>query len=265
MAETTKGRSIKIRAGQDSLAFLTKEADGSRAFHPYQIKTGMSVAANLREAFRTEEYLRDGIDYAELMVTTPVILLPVDEYNNLDEELTTEDLYSSVMTGHKGEEKIVRPMDDFDAVGIFTVNSDLHMVVTDNCKEVAVHNVIYPVWQHFYNRYYQSGQRRKLFAYFHDKSVDVCQFEHGRVRFANTFDATHAHDALYYILFAWKQLGMNQAEDDLFIIGAMPHEQWLRGRLATYVTRIHDINVSASLNRSPLAEIEGMPFDMMIE
>ena len=49
------------------------------------------------------------------------------------------------------------------------------------------------------------------------------------------------------------------------MIGAMPHEQWLRGRLATYVTRIHDINVSASLNRSPLAEIEGMPFDMMIE
>lgn len=266
MTETTKGKSVKIRAGQDSLAFLMREADGSRSFHPYQIKTGMSVAANLREAFKTEEYLRDSIDHAELMVATPVILLPVDDYNVLsDEQLTTEDVYSSVMTGHKGEEKIVVPIDDFDAVGIFTVNSDLHMVVADNCKEVTVSNVICPVWQHFYGRYYQSGQRRKLFAYFHDKAVDVCQFERGRVRFANTFDATHAHDALYYILFAWKQLGMNQAEDDLFVIGDMPHEQWLRGRLSTYITRIHDINASASLNRSPLADIEGMPFDMMIE
>lgn len=264
MAENNSNKTLTIRAGQGTLSFLVRSVDNAFRFIPYQVKSEMSLAANLREAYRTLPELTDGVNSAILMVSTPIVLIPQDEYDAAGGDFDTEAVYSSVMTGHKGDEKIVKPMTDFNAVGIFTVNSDLHMVVTDNCPNVEVRNVMYPIWKHLYNRYYQSGQHRKLFAYFHDKTVDVCQFERGRVRFANSFDATHAHDALYYILFVWKQLGMSQEEDDLFVIGDMPHEKWLRGRLQNYVTRLHNINPSADLNRSPLAEVEGMPFDMMI-
>lgn len=265
MAENTNSsKSLTIRAGQGTLSFLVKAVDGTFSFIPYEVKSEMSLAANLREAFKTLPELTDGVENTTLMVSTPIVLLPQEEFDTIDEDLDIEAVYSSVMTGHKGEEKIVKQMSTLNAMGIFTINSDLHMVVTDNCPNVEVCNVMYPIWKHLYNRYYQSGQHRKLFAYFHDKTVDVCQFERGRVRFANSFDATHAHDALYYILFVWKQLGMNQEEDDLFVIGDMPHEKWLRGRLQSYVTRLYDINPSADLNRSPLAEVNGMPFDMMI-
>lgn len=261
----TNNTTIIIRAGQGTLSFLIKRGDGTNDFYPYAVKSEMSLAANLREAFKTLPYLKEQADRTILMISSPIQLIPQEEYSANGDEFDAETMYGSVMTGHKGEEKIIRPMPTFDAVGVFTINSDLHMVVTDNCPNVEVRNVMYPVWQHLYSRYYQSGQRRKLFAYFHDKMVDVCQFEQGRVRFANSFDATHAHDALYYILFVWKQLGMNQEEDDLFVIGEIPHEKWLRGRLQTYLARLHDINPSADLNRSPLAEIKDMPFDMMID
>lgn len=261
----TNNNTIVIRAGQGTLSFLMKRDDGSHNFYPYPVKSEMSLAANLREAFKTQPYLKEEFGKTILMVASPTQLVPQDEYTAAGDEFDAEAVYSSVMTGHKGEEKIIRPMPALDAVGIFVINCDLHMVVNDNCQNVEVRNVMYPIWQHLYSRYYQSGQRRKLFAYFHDKMVDVCQFDRGRVRFANTFEAVHAHDALYYILFVWKQLGMSQEEDDLFVIGDIPHEKWLRGRLQTYISRLHDINPSADLNRSPLAEIEGMPFDMMID
>lgn len=261
-----------IRAGLGTLSFLIKKEDGTNAFHPYKVKGEMSLAANLRTAFKEQSYLKNETEgqtndnegrCAKLMVASPVVLIPATDYNNTP-DFNAEAMYSGVISGRKGEEKITCEVPELDAVAIFSVNSDLLMVVRDNFANVEVQNVIQPVWRHLYSRYYQSGQRRKLFAYFHDKTVDVCQFEQHRVRFANSFDATHAHDALYYILFVWKQLGMNQQEDDLFVIGDMPHEEWLRGRLGAYLSRVHDINPNADLNRSPLAQIEGMPFDLML-
>ena len=57
---------------------------------------------------------------------------------------------------------------------------------------------------------------------------------------------------------------MNQKEDTLFVIGDMPHCEWLMNRLSTYLTRVHTINPVADLNRSPLAQIKDIPFDMML-
>lgn len=252
------GRLITIRAGHGTLSFL----DG-QTFHPYPVKSGMSLSANLREAFREEPFLKEPVDKAVLMVNTPVVLMPKVDYVET-EELDAEAMYGYVLTGHKGEVKIVKELPELEAVAIFSVNRDLQMVVGDNCHDVEVENVMLPVWKHFYSHYYQAGQRRKMFVYFHDKSMDVCSFEQRRLRFANVFDAQHAHDALYYMLYVWKQLGMNQQEDDLYIVGGTPHKEWLLTRLKSYVSRVHEINPSASLNRSPLAEIEGMPFDLMV-
>lgn len=256
-------KKIIIRAGEGTLSFLIKEDGIKPTYYPYVVKSGMSLAANLREAFREQPELLDGVSHALLLVPTPIALMPEEEYNNT-EQFDVETFFNTVITGHRGEKKIIKEIDDIEAVGVFTVNADLHMVVSDNYAEVDTQNVMIPVWKHLYNRYYQSSQRRKLFAYFHDKKVDICAFEQHRIRFANTFDASHAHDALYYILFVWKQLGMNQAEDSLHVIGSMPHEQWLRGRLATYLSNIYDINPNADLNRSLLAQVEGLPFDMML-
>lgn len=258
---------VKIRAGQTTLSFLTPsqrvEGQMTYEFHPYPVKSGMSLSANLREAFREQPYLQIPIHKAVLLISSPVILVPKEDYRDT-EEFDAEAMYNYVLTGHKGEIKVVKELPELEAMTIFSVNKDLQMVVSDNCEEVEVENVVLPVWKHLYKRYYQNGQRRKLFAYFHDKCVDICSFDQRRLRYANVYDAQHAHDALYYIMYIWKQLGLNQQEDDLFIIGEMPHQEWLMSRLNSYIARVHKVNPRADLNRSPLAEIPGMPFDMML-
>ena len=95
-----------------------------------------------------------------------------------------------------------------------------------------------PVWVDVYSAEYQSDGRHRLFAYFHDRKVSVFSFEQHRIHFANTFDAVHAHDALYYIMFVWKQLGFSQEDDVLYLYGTMPHADWLAARLENYVRKI---------------------------
>lgn len=262
-ADRTTTPPVHIRVGQGTLSFLVEDGDGKRAYHPYDVKEGMSIAANLREAFRTEPYLRDAGDRAVLSVATPIVLIPLVEYNDMA-NFDAEDMYGCVITGHKGEVKVTAPVEQLDAVAVFPVNNDLRMVVGDHFHDVEVRNVTIPVWEHLYNRYFRTVTHRRLFLYFHDKKVDVCCFETHRLRFANVFDASNDHDVLYYILYVWKQLGMNQRDDELHIVGDLTPDAWLVSRLKTYVARVYFINPSASLNRSPLADIKGMPFDLML-
>ncbi len=256
-------KDIVIRAGQGTLSFLVTDGEGEQTFHPYAVKSGMSISANLRQAFKEMSYLAGGIGKAKLIVSSPVVLMPKEDFL-ASKELDVDDLYNSVLPGHKGEEKVVKEMPELEAMALFAVNRDLQLVVTDNCRDYNVQNVMIPVWGHLYKKYYQFGQQRVLFAYFHDKVVDVFCFEKNRIRFANVFDATHAHDALYYMLFVWKQLNLSVKEDALFIVGNIPHQDWLLTRLQSYLANVHVIDQNADLNRSQFAPIKTMPFDMKL-
>ena len=239
---------VIIRIGQGTIAFLTPNADGAYDYHPYAVKSGMSIAANLRKAFKEEPYLADSSRKATLLVSSPILLVPEDEYNGV-ENFDLEAAYSSVITGHRGDMKVAKEMEELNVVAIYPVNSDLHMVVSDHFTVVDTQNVMPMVWQHTYNKYYQSGSKRRLFTYFHDKAVDIFCFEQHRIRFANSFQVTHAHDALYYTLFTWKQLGMNVSEDELHVLGNMPHEDWLMERYKAYVK---NVNINGNARKDDL-------------
>lgn len=253
---------IIIRTGQGTLAFLTPNDEGAYDYHPYAVKSSMSIAANLRTAFKEQAYLANRKRKAILLVSSPVLLVPEDEYFGT-EEFDVETAFSSVITGHKGDVKMTTNMEELSAVAIFPVNSDLQLVVSDHFAVVETQNVMPLVWKHTYDKYYQSGSKRRLFAYFHDKAVDIFSFEQHRIRFANSFQATHAHDALYYTLFTWKQLGMNVNEDELHIFGTMPHADWLLERYKAYIKNVN-VNINGNGNENLNDNKNQMPFDLTL-
>ncbi len=242
--------SIIIRVGQGTLAFLCPDGNNAPVFRPYPVKSGMSIAANLRTAFKEESYLTGVGNKAVLLVSSPTLLIPTEQYQ-ADETFDADEVYGNVITGHKGEVKVISDISELYATAVFPVNSDLQMVVKDHFPIVDTRNVMVTVWQHLYNRYYESGKQRRLFAYFHDKVVDICSFGQHRIHFANSFPAVHAHDALYYTLFIWKQLGMNQTDDELFIFGDMPHADWLLERYNTYLSHVNVIDHDGKADKKP--------------
>ena len=60
-----------------------------------------------------------------------------------------------------------------------------------------------------------------MFAYLHDKQLTLYAFDQGRMLFVNTFDAVSVADLQFYTLNVWKQLGFDQVDDALFVVGDM--------------------------------------------
>jgi len=233
-------KKIVICVGREKMVFSVTETDGTSTEHIYMLNKKMSVAANLREVFKEQSYMKaakmteEGIPciHATLIVETPVVLVPIEE------TFEPDSAYDIAIKGFENDEKIVKEIDLLDAIAIFPVNRDLKMVVTDNCSEVEVGNHIIPVWQNLYKKYFTGTQNRNLFVYFNDSVMYVCYFEHHRFRYANSFNVTKIEDIMYFVLYIWKQLGMNPEKDTLSLCGEIP--EGLTDQLKKYVKEVKE-------------------------
>lgn len=262
MSELSTPRLI-IRAAKHSLSFLKPNADGTAVRIPYTTKSGMSVAANLRTAVRELDVLGNRDQRVLLSVCSPVSLIPVDEFMD-DNSQDMASLYDYTFTGHEHEEKLHSVLPELNVIALYGMNKDLKLVANDHFADVRIQNLMMPVWTHLYKRSILTTQRRKLYCYFHDGMMDVFSFRQKRFAFANSFPIAHAHDAMYFTLFVWKQLALSNEDDELHIIGECVHGDWLLTKLKQFLRRVYTVNPVADLNRSPISQIEGLEYDMML-
>ena len=151
---------------------------------------------------------------------------------------------------------------EMNAVALFAVNKDLKMVVEDHYQEAKFSALMRPVWSYLHHRHF-IGNRRKLFAHFHDGRMEVFSFERNRFIFANSFDAKHTKDVVYFILFVWKQLALDQQKDELYLSGSFGSQDELLNALRLYVEKVTVVNPSADFNRAPLTQVRGITFDLL--
>ena len=83
-----------------------------------------------------------------------------------------------------------------------------------------------------------------------------------RFKFCNSFDASRAHDSLYFLLYVWKQLQLEPEHDELHIVGDIPEQEWLVSELKNFLRNAYVINPIADFNRHPITAIKSMPYDL---
>jgi hypothetical protein len=148
---------------------------------------------------------------------------------------------------------------DLNAVAVFALNKDLKMVLDDNFAEVKLMTALTPVWKYLHRRSF-TGVRNKLYGYLHDQKLDIFAFHQNRFKFYNQFDVTRQQDALYFLLYVWKQLLLSAEQDELHLVG---DTEGLVDELRKYLLNVYAINPSADFNRAPATKIKGMPFDLI--
>ncbi len=260
MMNTNKSPRMTIRVSQGSLAFAIAEKDNQEqvAYRPYTIKSGVSIAANLREAFKTESELLQSTPRARVLVNVPVLLLPIEEY----EEPHNETLYMHSFPDTEGCAIMSNVLPDINAVAVFAVNKDLMTVVHDHYEDVKFMPLMQPVWHYLHKRSF-IGIHRKLFAHFHDNQLELFSFERNRFVFSNRFDVKHTKDALYFILFVWKELALDQQKDELYLSGDIIEREKLIPDLQLHLRKVSAINPAADFNRAPMTAIKGITLDLV--
>ena len=255
---SNKNQRLTIRIGRSSMSFSCM-ADNEKdvIYEPYVIKSGVSMAANLREAFKTADLLLDPPARVRVVLDSDVLMVPVE----LFEEKDVEKMYGHTFPKKDQDVVCYNVVPDLNTVAVFAINKDLKLVIDDHFKDVKIITAIAPVWRHLHQRSF-TGSRRKLYGYFHEKHLDIFSFQQNRFKFCNTFEVSRAHDSLYFLLYVWKQLRLQPEYDELHIVGEIPDKEWLLAELKKFLQNAYIINPSADFNRHAITEIKGMPYDL---
>lgn len=249
---------MTIRVGRNTLSFAMPVEDAQGIlYEPFVVKSGVSMAANLREAFKTSDLLLQAPPRVRVMVDSDVLHVPVEEF----EEKDMEALHRYAFPGHEQDAVFYNVLPDLNAVALFSVNKDLKLVLDDHFQDVRLITAISPVWRHLHQRSF-TGSREKLYAYFHEKHLEVFCYAQNRFKFCNSFDASRMKDAIYFLLYIWNQLQLNREYDEMYLVGEMPEREALVAELKKYVCKVYVINPVADFNNHPVVQIKGMPYDM---
>ena len=253
----TKQR-LTIRIGRNTLSFSQPTEDGTDVlFEPYVVKSGVSMAANLREAFKTSELLMNPQKRVRVVLDTDVLMVPIECF----EEEKMEDMFFHSFPKKESVAVCYNVQPDLNCVAVFSINKDLRLVIDDHFQDVNIITAMSSVWHHLYHRSF-TGNRNKLYAYFHEKRLEIFSFQQNRFKFCNSFDASRAHDSLYFMLYVWKQLQLESEHDELHIVGDISEQEWLLKELKRFLQNAYIINPAADFNRHPVAEIKSMPYDL---
>lgn len=262
--EKTDTRRVIIRIGRHHLSFTrfgvaedSSSDDNPIRYEPYVMRSGISMAANLREAMADS---RGREEKATVMFDVPIMLIPAKQF-----ELTTmEAMFRQAFPKKEKEQEEVlyNEISELNVVSVFAVNKDVYTVLTDNFADVKAVAALVPVWGHLY-RHSLTGTRRKLYGYFHDQKLDIFAFQQNRFKFYNQFETARSHDALYFLLYVWNQLMFDQEHDELYIVGEIPERDWLMEELKGYVQKTYAINPSSDFNRTPATQVRNIPYDLM--
>lgn len=272
MEENMTKQRLTIRIGNSTLSFSAVDETAPAAviatfedatspiirFEPFVVKSGVSMAANLRNAFRQVELAQLPIAKVRVLIDSPVLMIPVE----LFEESKLPDLYRHSFPDSDQETVHYNVLPDLNAVAAFSVNKDLNTVIEDRFKNANIIAAISPVWRHLHQRSF-TGVRNKLYGYFHEGRLDILSFQQHRFKFCNQYAVRHGHDVVYFLLYVWNQLALNAEHDELHLVGDLPEGEWLVEELKKYVSKVYVINPQADFNKAPATLIQGMPYDLM--
>ena len=263
MAETgnIQRQRLTICIGDNTLSFTQPNTDAEGLpilFEPYVVKSGISMAANMRAALKEIKPAFDNPQRCRVLIDTPVLMMPMELFEEQDKDI----FYTHAYPLHHQDVVLFNVLPELKAVVLFAINKDLKLVVDDNFQDASFICAMVPVWRYLHQRSF-SGPRNKLYAYFREHRLDIFSFNQNHFKYCNSFETSHGHDALYYLLYVWKQLQLSPEHDEMHIVGDIPDRDWLFAELRKYLQKAYIINPSADFNRVPVTNIKGMPYHLL--
>ena len=252
-------RRLIIRIASGSLAFSTTNESNKIVYENYPLKSSISMAANLREALRTTPILSTPYQRVLVMVDSPVLMVPTDCFRESEQE----QLYCHAFSRQEQMTVMHTVIPDLNCVAVFSLQKDLCTVIGDAFSRVSFTAAVAPVWRHLHQRSY-TDPHQKLYAYCHDRKMEVMSYNQNRFKFYNSFAVNNPDDALYYLLSTWKQLALDPQHDELFLVGDFPDDKAMTEKAQQFVKRIFTIYPSGEFNRAAVTQIAGIPYDIVI-
>jgi hypothetical protein len=169
---------------------------------------------------------------------------------------------------------------------IHLVFSEKEEKFLDHSVPIAKTTVLYPISNEVYNFFLHAfnepdfihysaplityfyptnitNKERQMIINFHKKGVDIFCFSNKMFLFGNHFPCDKHQDAMYYVLYTWKQLKMNQFVDSIHVTGEYEENEEFIENLQLYIQHVYPDPIPAKY-QFEIIDPNELPFEMAV-
>ena len=106
-------------------------------------------------------------------------------------------------------------------------------------------------------------KERRMFINVHPKGIDIFCFSQKSFLFGNHFPCEKFQDAVYYILYTWKQLKMDRFNDLLYVTGERDQNEELLTKLQLYIQHVRPKSIPSKY-QFEIIDTSKVPFELAI-
>ena len=250
---------MSIRLRSDGLSFSGYSPSENESFFYRNVEFDRTkpYIASLKEFFFEHEFLTYSYKRTNLVCVTP-------QYTMVPEEVFTDKQKDELLsfTFFSPESKCLNNLLTREAVEVvFGIDEDVYEFCSRSLINPAFIHHITPqlaLWKQ------QSRQLipRQLYVVLHRRMMDVVCYAGGSLLFANSFEYDKPDDIVYYILYVWKQVGMDQERDQLHMYGGASLRNTITATLRNYIQYISPAEIPSDAYLLG-AEIVQAPLDLI--
>ncbi len=249
--------SIRLRSDGLSFSGYSPSEDESFFYRNAEFDRAKPYIASLKEFFFEHEFLAYSYKRTNLVCVTPqYTMVPEDVFSDKQKPGLLSFAFSSP------ESKCLHnPLPRESADVVFGIDDEVYEFCSRSLINPAFIHYITPqlaLWKQ------QSRMLipRQLYVVLHRKMMDVVCYAQGSLLFVNTFEYEKPDDILYYILYVWKQIGMDQERDQLHLYGGVSLRNSITATLRNYIQYISPAEIPSEAYLLG-AEIVQAPLDLI--
>ncbi len=206
-------RRLSIRLYADGFSFCT-----AKGWKHYPVGEGARLCEELDNALKKLRRTRTEYSDVLLLADYPSTRVPLDEFRSDSER----PIYQLTFGGDSLQGLAIQheTIPSLDVVELFPIDTEARDVVLRHFPAASVQGFCAQAVQESYADYRRSdGKSKRLYATVEGRELFLCSFSGRSLSFANSYPERQASNRLYFILYAWKQLGMEQEKDTLVLAG----------------------------------------------
>jgi hypothetical protein len=227
---------LSIRLSTDGFSFyIYNPRKGSYSLSTTrEVNDSISLTANLKHEYQELDFLQGEFAGVNIVVSGRRFTYVPKEL--LDED--DADLVFHYNQEHRDNEvAMVNQLKNGNAAVLFGLDKSTQAFVDDHFHGARFYSQSALLCDYFAVKS-RGGVARKMYVAFRGDGLDLFAYEQGSLIMANSFDTSRDADNTYYILAAWKQLGMNQETDELYLTGNAERINAIEKELKRYVKSV---------------------------
>lgn len=244
---------LSIRLSTDGFSFsvFNPHTDGTLSSIDYQIDETLSLTANLKQTFRELTWINRPFRKVNILIATRrFTLMPLEFFEDEQAECI---FYHNCS---KRDNELVRYniLHKNNIVVLFGMDKSSHTFLKEQFPNARFYAQASPFIDYLSAKS-RLGNNQKLYAHLHPHAIDLYSYERGHLLLGNSFECKETSDNLYYILYTWKLLNLDQERDELHLCGNLQGKEQLPDDLKKYIRKVFIMTPTENLDLQAIVSL----------